>query len=182
MLTVSKYSDYNPPSLLSPCHCGICNHLEIKLGVSACRPRRGLFDNRILRSCGRTHRYARSKQCRRRDQEKFHGLRRLRRVLRGQYYRATVGAEPDERPALSGAVDGFDHLVGYYLFTCPWPYTLANCSCSYCITMLTASILWVLLSLENKRRDKLELNEEERNRLAFKDLTDKENPYFRYVY
>ncbi|BDD63055.1 hypothetical protein MPDQ_003658 [Monascus purpureus] len=52
----------------------------------------------------------------------------------------------------------------------------------YCITMLTASILWVLLSLENKRRDKLELNEEERNRLAFKDLTDKENPYFRYVY
>jgi hypothetical protein len=34
---------------------------------------------------------------------------------------------------------------------------------------------------ENKRRAAYPLNEEERDKLAFMDLTDKENPYFRYV-
>ncbi|KAJ3961159.1 hypothetical protein N0V92_002133 [Colletotrichum tropicale] len=51
----------------------------------------------------------------------------------------------------------------------------------YCITIVSASALYVLLWKENKRRDSLDLDESERNRLAFKDLTDKENLHFRYV-
>jgi hypothetical protein len=35
---------------------------------------------------------------------------------------------------------------------------------------------------ENKRREqRLDVNEEERDKLAFQDLTDKQNPFFRYV-
>jgi hypothetical protein len=41
--------------------------------------------------------------------------------------------------------------------------------------------LYYVLWRENKRRETLPLNEEERDKLAFMDLTDKENPYFRYV-
>ncbi|KAK1144076.1 hypothetical protein N8T08_005738 [Aspergillus melleus] len=52
----------------------------------------------------------------------------------------------------------------------------------YCITILAASALYVVLSRENKRRYTLGLEESERDRLAFKDLTDKENLHFRYVY
>ncbi|PLB48599.1 MFS general substrate transporter [Aspergillus steynii IBT 23096] len=52
----------------------------------------------------------------------------------------------------------------------------------YCVTILTASVLYVLLSRENRRRNTLGLDEIERDRLAFKDLTDKENLHFRYVY
>lgn len=53
---------------------------------------------------------------------------------------------------------------------------------SYCITITSASLLYVLCSRENKRRESLALTESERVRLGFEDLTDKENPYFRYVY
>lgn len=42
-------------------------------------------------------------------------------------------------------------------------------------------ILYFVLAVENKRRESLRVDEEERDRLAFMDLTDKENPYFRYV-
>lgn len=42
-------------------------------------------------------------------------------------------------------------------------------------------ILYFVLDVENKRRESLRVDEEERDRLAFMDLTDKENPYFRYV-
>jgi hypothetical protein len=52
---------------------------------------------------------------------------------------------------------------------------------SYCITILTASALYIVLYRENKRRDAIELDERERDRLAFKNLTDKQNPHFRYV-
>lgn len=52
---------------------------------------------------------------------------------------------------------------------------------SYCITIVSASALYVLLWKENKRRDSLDLDESEWDRLAFKDLTDKENLHFRYV-
>lgn len=41
--------------------------------------------------------------------------------------------------------------------------------------------LYYVLYKENKRRESLRVDEEERDRLAFMDLTDKENPYFRYV-
>lgn len=51
----------------------------------------------------------------------------------------------------------------------------------YCIVICLAVALYVTLKRENKRRDGLGLDEGARDRLAFKDLTDKENPYFRYV-
>ncbi|KAF9873048.1 major facilitator superfamily transporter [Colletotrichum karsti] len=51
----------------------------------------------------------------------------------------------------------------------------------YCVTILSAATLNFVLWRENKRRDGLGLDEGERDRLAFKDLTDKENLHFRYV-
>ncbi|KAI0514639.1 putative MFS transporter [Xylaria bambusicola] len=51
----------------------------------------------------------------------------------------------------------------------------------YIITILAASSLYIILHRENKRREQLGLDEREGERIAFKDLTDKENPYFRYV-
>ncbi|TRX95693.1 hypothetical protein FHL15_003247 [Xylaria flabelliformis] len=51
----------------------------------------------------------------------------------------------------------------------------------YVVTILTALTLYVILRRENRRREQLGLDERERGRVAFKDLTDKENPYFRYV-
>ena len=41
--------------------------------------------------------------------------------------------------------------------------------------------LYYVLYRENKRRESLRVDEEERDGLAFKDLTDKQNRYFRYV-
>ncbi|CAI7610411.1 unnamed protein product [Penicillium bialowiezense] len=52
----------------------------------------------------------------------------------------------------------------------------------YCITILSASALYIMWSRENKRRSGLGLDEHDRDRSAFKDLTDKENVHFRYVY
>ena len=42
-------------------------------------------------------------------------------------------------------------------------------------------VLYLVLPRENKRRESLGLDDEGCDRLAFQDLTDKENPYFRYV-
>jgi hypothetical protein len=47
--------------------------------------------------------------------------------------------------------------------------------------MLSASALYIVLYRENKARDRLQLNEEDKARMAFKDLTDKENKFFRYA-
>jgi hypothetical protein len=47
--------------------------------------------------------------------------------------------------------------------------------------MISASLLYIVLYRENKARDRLELNEEDKARMAFKDLTDKENKFFRYA-
>jgi len=52
---------------------------------------------------------------------------------------------------------------------------------SYCITILASLTLYYVLWRENKRRAALQLDDEEGDKLAFQDLTDKENPYFRYV-
>ncbi|KAH7128427.1 allantoate transport protein [Dendryphion nanum] len=51
----------------------------------------------------------------------------------------------------------------------------------YCITIAAAAALYYVLWRENKKRDAFQGTEEERDRLAFMDLTDGENPYFRYV-
>ncbi|XPS98673.1 hypothetical protein M3J09_007869 [Ascochyta lentis] len=51
----------------------------------------------------------------------------------------------------------------------------------YCITIVAAVALYVLLKMENKKRECLPVDEDERDKFAFMDLTDKENRYFRYV-
>ena len=52
---------------------------------------------------------------------------------------------------------------------------------SYIITILLALALYFLLRAENRRRDGLHVDDTDRDRLAFCDLTDRENLGFRYV-
>ncbi|KAJ4145150.1 hypothetical protein LMH87_004008 [Akanthomyces muscarius] len=52
----------------------------------------------------------------------------------------------------------------------------------YVICIVASLVLYVALRRENKLRSTLPIDETERAKLAFQDLTDKENPYFRYVY
>lgn len=52
---------------------------------------------------------------------------------------------------------------------------------SYCITITAAVVLYFVLLRENRKRDAIPIDPAERDKLAFMDLTDKENPYFRYV-
>lgn len=52
---------------------------------------------------------------------------------------------------------------------------------SYCITIVAATALYSVLRRENRKKESLHKNDEaERAKLAFMDLTDKANPYFRY--
>ncbi|GAQ03865.1 uncharacterized transporter C417.10 [Aspergillus lentulus] len=51
----------------------------------------------------------------------------------------------------------------------------------YCVTIVAAGALYVVLWRENRRREGMELDESQRDKMAFNDLTDKENPFFRYV-
>ncbi|KAL3423659.1 allantoate transport protein [Phlyctema vagabunda] len=51
----------------------------------------------------------------------------------------------------------------------------------YCITIVSAATLYLILARENRRREILDLNEVDRDKLAFQDLTDKQNPYFKYM-
>lgn len=52
---------------------------------------------------------------------------------------------------------------------------------SYCITIVSASVLYFVLRRENRKKEALRRADEvERAKLAFQDLTDKVNPYFRY--
>jgi len=46
---------------------------------------------------------------------------------------------------------------------------------------LASGLLYVVLYSANKKKEALPQDENERAKLAFQDLTDKENPYFRYV-
>ncbi|KAI2627717.1 MFS general substrate transporter [Hypoxylon sp. NC1633] len=52
----------------------------------------------------------------------------------------------------------------------------------YCITILASAALFVVLRYENQKKESAVVEDEvKRAKLAFQDLTDKENPYFRYV-
>ena len=53
---------------------------------------------------------------------------------------------------------------------------------SYTLVIVLAMVLYTLLRRENARREGLNLEEKEAERVAFDDLTDKENLHFRYVY
>lgn len=46
---------------------------------------------------------------------------------------------------------------------------------------MAAFALYAVLLLENRKKLPVEGNEDEAAKLAFQDLTDKENPYFQYV-
>jgi hypothetical protein len=52
---------------------------------------------------------------------------------------------------------------------------------SYIICIVSSAALYALLWFANKKKEAVPVNEEEKQRLAFQDLTDMENPYFRYV-
>lgn len=58
---------------------------------------------------------------------------------------------------------------------------LTQKSFSYCITILASIALYFVLRRENAKKEAIEVDETEKAKLAFQDLTDKENPYFRYV-
>ncbi|KAH3412912.1 hypothetical protein KXW09_007005, partial [Aspergillus fumigatus] len=51
----------------------------------------------------------------------------------------------------------------------------------YGVTIAAAGVLYGILRRENRRREAMELDESQRDKMAFNDLTDKENPFFRYV-
>ncbi|OJJ43167.1 hypothetical protein ASPZODRAFT_1230514 [Penicilliopsis zonata CBS 506.65] len=51
----------------------------------------------------------------------------------------------------------------------------------YCITITCATLLYIHLRRENRRRDAMDLDESLRDKIAFDDLTDGENLFFRYV-
>ncbi|KFA66601.1 hypothetical protein S40285_08280 [Stachybotrys chlorohalonatus IBT 40285] len=52
----------------------------------------------------------------------------------------------------------------------------------YVICIVAAVALFFVLRNENKKREALPKDESERAKFAFQDLTDKQNPYFVYVY
>ncbi|EFY99946.2 allantoate permease [Metarhizium robertsii ARSEF 23] len=52
----------------------------------------------------------------------------------------------------------------------------------YVICILAAAALYLVLFRANKKKMAVPEDETERAKLAFQDLTDKQNPYFRYVY
>ncbi|KKK23400.1 putative MFS transporter, partial [Aspergillus ochraceoroseus] len=51
----------------------------------------------------------------------------------------------------------------------------------YCIVIAAATALYVVLWRENRKRAAMDLDESQRDKMAFQDLTDKQNPFFRYV-
>jgi hypothetical protein len=53
---------------------------------------------------------------------------------------------------------------------------------AYCIVIVLAVVLYFMLMFENRPRDQMALDEKEAEKVAFEDLTDKENLHFRYVY
>ena len=58
----------------------------------------------------------------------------------------------------------------------------ANERRSYCITIASSVALYIVLKRASKAKEALgPVDEVEKAKLAFQDLTDKENPYFRYV-
>ncbi|KAI6780714.1 uncharacterized protein J7T54_001218 [Emericellopsis cladophorae] len=52
----------------------------------------------------------------------------------------------------------------------------------YAICIAASAALYVVLRRDNGKKAKLAVSAEDRDKLAFQDLTDKENPYFTYVY
>ena len=52
----------------------------------------------------------------------------------------------------------------------------------YALLIVICAILYFMLRRENRRRDMLNLDKEEGDKIAFDDLTDKQNLYFRYAY
>jgi len=49
---------------------------------------------------------------------------------------------------------------------------------SYCITIISAVVLYFVLARENKQRAAVEFNGADTDKIAFQDLMDKKNPYF----
>ncbi|KAK5940524.1 hypothetical protein PMZ80_006940 [Knufia obscura] len=52
----------------------------------------------------------------------------------------------------------------------------------YALLVVLSALLYFMFKRENSRRDALNLDREEGDKIAFDDLTDKQNLYFRYAY
>jgi hypothetical protein len=68
---------------------------------------------------------------------------------------------------------------------CAFPFILALLSAdtddSYIICIAASATLYIVLAAANKKKAAAPADEAERAKLAFQDLTDMENPYFKYV-
>lgn len=51
----------------------------------------------------------------------------------------------------------------------------------YCILIVTSAVMYAVLRAQNQQRNPQTADEQQRDEFAFKDLTDRENPYFQYV-
>ena len=73
-------------------------------------------------------------------------------------------------------------LIIWYVVSSYAPASIPDFGNSYIICIAASTALYFVLSRANAKKTLLvqEGNEEDRARFAFQDLTDKQNPYFRY--
>lgn len=174
--------------------------LEKLVDSSSHHARSWVYDNRLLRTSGQPDHHNWDEQCCRSYQEELYcschicGLLRwqcefrLSRLFRTNAltygvpdHRSTANQDADNQAALPRAMAGPDHMVSEgESHSCQ--SFLADGDASYCMVIVLATVLYFILRQENsKRAAATDLNEDERDRLAFLDLTDGQNPYFRYV-
>jgi hypothetical protein len=146
--------------------------------VPCCGACRWVLDHRLLRRDCQPDYHSGDVECRGPHKKKFHGCDDLPGILRWEYCRPAACEESNEGAALSGALDGADHLV---CVPVPDTNTCKLTLASYVICIASSVALYVVLLMANKRKEAVPEDEAERAKLAFQDLTDKENPYFRYV-
>ena len=100
--------------LLSPRHRGVRAHLEVDLGVPACRAGSRVRADGVLRAGGEPDHHAGGEQRCGRDEEDRHGGDGVCGVYGGEHYRAAACQDADCPTTLPRAVDGVDYLLLCY--------------------------------------------------------------------
>lgn len=200
---VPKLPDNHACFDLPPRDSWLRHDLEERVVVPRCHPGHWLLDNGILRWHCQSYHHYRHVKCGRPHEEELHGGYYLCRVLcryvfpattiPGNFIKSTRLTEYSGNivgPQLVRSESKADHypelwlgLIIWYAFTRPRCASddLSNQCFSYIICIFAATALYFILRSENKRRENFPEDETERAKLAFMDLTDKENPYFKYV-
>lgn len=88
-----QHANPDVDNLLSACRGGVCDHLEVGLGLPPCSPRGRVLHYRLLRACRGFDHLARRRQCGGRDEEELHGCRCLRGLLCWEYCRSSASSE-----------------------------------------------------------------------------------------